>query len=385
MRAAYYVLFRHSGWKLLDCTAAENHILVVENDSLSRRDGSLGFIEYDAYLIPRQRINRTGGLSLVIARAGKSANRRSRFWDRKPVESRRQELVPVQRAFRANQKRVVHRILPDHIAGLTRSETKAAPLPDRIAEQPMMPSDRVPVLIQNVAVRIGHSGPAPDKPGIVSVRDKADVLTVALFGVDQFVRLRKLPCFTLVKRTEGKAKIAELLLRQHVQNIALVLLFIDSLKKLPAPQLFAVGCARIMPGGQNVISCLFGLLRYTIGQRRGLGFAAGEPRYVIGKDPVNNTLLIGPESALYRRELPASAFNWLSIPKPDAPIRAFARTRYHQHEAACTVYPLSGDEVRIVFDEPQRAITPGQAVVLYREDMVLGGGTIKELPNGMSE
>ena len=106
---------------------------------------------------------------------------------------------------------------------------------------------------------------------------------------------------------------------------------------------------------------------------------------MIGKDPVNNTLLIGPESALYRRELPASAFNWLSIPKPDAPIRAFARTRYHQHEAACTVYPLSGDEVRIVFDEPQRAITPGQAVVLYREDMVLGGGTIKELPNGMSE
>ena len=135
----------------------------------------------------------------------------------------------------------------------------------------------------------------------------------------------------------------------------------------------------------NTVGRHHGLLRYTIGQRRGLGFAAGEPRYVIGKDPVNNTLLIGPESALYRRDLQAAAFNWLSIPKPDAPIRAFARTRYHQQEAACTVYPLPGDEVRIVFDEPQRAITPGQAVVLYHEDMVLGGGTIKEFPSGMSE
>jgi tRNA-specific 2-thiouridylase len=106
---------------------------------------------------------------------------------------------------------------------------------------------------------------------------------------------------------------------------------------------------------------------------------------VIGKNSVSNTLLIGPESALYRRDLQAAAFNWLSIPKPDAPIRAFARTRYHQRAAACMVYPLPGDEVRIVFDEPQRAITPGQAVVLYRENMVLGGGTIREFPNGMSE
>jgi len=128
-----------------------------------------------------------------------------------------------------------------------------------------------------------------------------------------------------------------------------------------------------------------GLLRYTIGQRRGLGFAAGEPRYVIGKNSVSNTLLIGAESALYRRDLQAAAFNWLSIPKPDAPIRAFARTRYHQREAACTVYLLPEDEVRIVFDEPQRAITPGQAVVLYCEDMVLGGGTISDFPTGMSE
>ena len=141
----------------------------------------------------------------------------------------------------------------------------------------------------------------------------------------------------------------------------------------------------ILDQNGNIVGRHQGLLRYTIGQRRGLGFAAGEPRYVIGKDPVGNTLLIGPESALYRHELLTSAFNWLSIPKPDAPIRAFARTRYHQRDAACTVYPLPGDEARIVFDEPQRAITPGQAVVLYHGDMVLGGGSIRVFPTGMSE
>ncbi len=136
------------------------------------------------------------------------------------------------------------------------------------------------------------------------------------------------------------------------------------------------------PGGDildqkgNTVGRHQGLLCYTIGQRRGLGFAAGELRYVIGKDPVRNTLFIGPESALYRHDLLASAFNWLSIPKPDAPIRALARTRYHQREAACTVYPLLGDEVRVVFDEPQRAITPGQAVVAYNGELILGGGTI---------
>ena len=93
---------------------------MVENDSLSRRNGPLGFIENDTRFIPRQRINRTGGLSLVIARAGKSANRRIRFWDRKPVESSSLEVSSVQYAFWPNQKRVAHWILPNHIAGLTR-------------------------------------------------------------------------------------------------------------------------------------------------------------------------------------------------------------------------------------------------------------------------
>ena len=119
-----------------------------------------------------------------------------------------------------------------------------------------------------------------------------------------------------------------------------------------------------------------GLIRYTVGQRRGLGVCAAEPLYVVAKDPARNALTVGPEAALFSRALTASDFNWLSIPMPDGPIRAAARTRYHQTERPATVTPLPDGRVRVVFDEPQRAITPGQAVVLYGGELVLGGGTI---------
>jgi len=120
-----------------------------------------------------------------------------------------------------------------------------------------------------------------------------------------------------------------------------------------------------------------GAVRYTIGQRRGLNLAAGERIYVIGKDMAANTVTVGPESALMSRTLTAGDFNWLSIPEPRGPIRAEARTRYHQPESPVTLWPLAGKRARIVFDQPQRAVTPGQAVVLYDGDLVLGGGTIE--------
>ena len=119
-----------------------------------------------------------------------------------------------------------------------------------------------------------------------------------------------------------------------------------------------------------------GALRYTLGQRRGLNFPAGERVYVVGKDMEKNTVTLGPESALYRAELLAGRMNWLSIPEPSGPIRVTARTRYRQTERPALATPLPGGRLRLVFDEPQRAITPGQAVVLYDGDLVLGGGTI---------
>ena len=124
-----------------------------------------------------------------------------------------------------------------------------------------------------------------------------------------------------------------------------------------------------------------GALCYTVGQRRGLELPLGERVYVVEKDMVHNTVTIGREAALYRRELIASDFNWLSIPEPGKPICAAARTRYHQAECLATVYPLPQRRARIVFDEPQRAVTPGQAVVLYDDELVLGGETITDDKN----
>ena len=126
----------------------------------------------------------------------------------------------------------------------------------------------------------------------------------------------------------------------------------------------------------NVLGPHNGLIRYTLGQRRGLHLAMGKPVYVLGKDLAHNTLIVGTEDALYRRELIASDFNWLSTPEPREAIRATARTRYHQTEHAATAFPLPNGQVKVIFDEPQRAITPGQAVVLYEGELVLGGGTI---------
>ena len=121
-----------------------------------------------------------------------------------------------------------------------------------------------------------------------------------------------------------------------------------------------------------------GALRYTIGQRRGLDLPMGERVYVCAKDMERNTVTVGPESALYSRALLAGRMNWLSIPEPEGPIRVAARTRYRQSETAATATPLPGGRMRLVFDEPKRAVTAGQAVVLYDGDLVLGGGTILE-------
>ena len=90
----------------------------------------------------------------------------------------------------------------------------------------------------------------------------------------------------------------------------------------------------------------------------------------------DHTVTLGPDSALYTRELTADRVNWISIPELAGPMAVTAKTRYSQREAAATVEPLPGGRIRVVFDEPQRAITPGQAVVLYDDEAVVGGGTI---------
>lgn len=115
---------------------------------------------------------------------------------------------------------------------------------------------------------------------------------------------------------------------------------------------------------------------YTIGQRRGLGVSAPQPLYVAEKNPAANTITLSEERRLYHAVLLGRDANWIPFPAPEVPIAVTAKTRYSQSETPATVTSLEGDRVLVRFDTPQRAITPGQAVVFYDGEQVVGGATI---------
>jgi tRNA-specific 2-thiouridylase len=116
---------------------------------------------------------------------------------------------------------------------------------------------------------------------------------------------------------------------------------------------------------------------YTIGQRRGLGIASTAPYYVVGIEPETNTVRVGRADDLFRDELRADGVNWVSIPPPTEPLHALVRIRNQHKPAPARVTPLGDSKVGVLFDEPQRAVAPGQAAVFYKDELVLGGGTIR--------
>jgi tRNA-specific 2-thiouridylase len=119
-----------------------------------------------------------------------------------------------------------------------------------------------------------------------------------------------------------------------------------------------------------------GVHRFTVGQRKGLGLAAAEPLYVVQLRPAEKTVVVGPRPALERTSLTASQVNWVSGVAPAEPLRLAAQIRHRHHPVAGTVRALDNDRVSVEFDTPVIAITPGQAVVLYMDDVVIGGGWI---------
>ena len=127
----------------------------------------------------------------------------------------------------------------------------------------------------------------------------------------------------------------------------------------------------------NVIGRHKGIIHYTIGQTRGLGQAFGEKRYVCRIDAEKNQVVLGRNEDVFSAYAKATDFNWISGEPPAEDIRCRIRLRYKQKEQWATVHPIGSDAVEVFFDEPQRAITPGQAAVLYDEDIVLGGGTLE--------
>ena len=143
---------------------------------------------------------------------------------------------------------------------------------------------------------------------------------------------------------------------------------------------FLVGAAApgpILDKQGDVLGEHKGIPFYTIGQRKGLGLANKEPFYVTDIDREKNAIIVGSKGEVYRDELTASGLNWIAIAELKQPTKLKARIRYTHKEAVAQVTPLSEDKVCVKFEEPQMAIAPGQAVVFYHDDVVVGGGTIE--------
>ncbi|MGC2828721.1 MAG: tRNA 2-thiouridine(34) synthase MnmA [Candidatus Acidiferrum sp.] len=120
-----------------------------------------------------------------------------------------------------------------------------------------------------------------------------------------------------------------------------------------------------------------GVHNFTIGQRKGLGFAAGKPLYVLSIDPEKNRVIVGDDDALRATSFEVNDVNWVSIDQPSGSIRATVKIRHKHEPAPATVEALGDSRARITFDAPQRAITPGQGAVFYDQDRVLGGAWIR--------
>ena len=120
-----------------------------------------------------------------------------------------------------------------------------------------------------------------------------------------------------------------------------------------------------------------GVHHYTIGQRKGLGVSAPQPLYVIALDAINNKVIVGDRTKATQPECSVERVNWVSIAEPSSPIKAEVQIRYRSKPVPVTIIPLKNSRVRVVFDQPQFSITPGQAAVWYDKEKVLGGGIIE--------
>ena len=136
------------------------------------------------------------------------------------------------------------------------------------------------------------------------------------------------------------------------------------------------GAGEIVDTSGRVLAQHEGIQRYTIGQRRGIGISEEKPLYVVSIQAKKNQITVGSAEELLSTEFTAAGVNWIAFDNPTDSVRADVRVRYRHTPAPATIFPLPNNRARIVFDEPQRAITPGQATVFYRADEVAGGGWI---------
>jgi tRNA-uridine 2-sulfurtransferase len=146
---------------------------------------------------------------------------------------------------------------------------------------------------------------------------------------------------------------------------------IESIKKPQAPKPGAIVTTDGKVVGQHT-----GIHRYTVGQRRGLGISAPEPLYVVKVDAERNQVVVGSVDGLLKREMIVTRPNWIAVATLAGPLRVSVKIRSRAEEAEATIALHADGNVLVTFDEPQRAITPGQAAVFYAEEVVVGGGWI---------
>lgn len=126
----------------------------------------------------------------------------------------------------------------------------------------------------------------------------------------------------------------------------------------------------------NVLGKHKGVIHYTLGQRKGLGIALGKPQFVIDKNPVTNRVILGDEEHLFKTNVEVKNVNFIPFDTLDSEMRVTAKLRYRHNAASATIKPMENGNVMIIFDEPQRAASPGQSAVFYDGDTVVGGGII---------
>ena len=232
-------------------------------------------------------------------------------------------------------------------------------------------------------VATGHYariGERDGRPVLMKAIDSAKDQSYALFRIDRAVL--DLVLFPLGELTKDRVR-GEALRRGlpvHDKPDSVEICFVPDrdyarVVRERRPESFIPG--DVVDGEGNVLGRHEGLPHYTIGQRRGLGIAAGKPIYVTRIDVENNRVVMGEREALLRRSLLADCVRLLSDP-PQGPFAAQAKIRYLHPAADATVTLLDGARMRVDFDEPQPALTPGQACVVYDGDVVIGGGWITE-------
>lgn len=235
-------------------------------------------------------------------------------------------------------------------------------------------------------VATGHYAVVAENPGsgrfeLRRAKDLGKDQTYYLFGLTQD-QLRRFVCpLGGMRKSEVRALAREYGLAVHDKPDSMEICFVpqNDYRAFLRERLGenAIQSGDIVTADGRVIGRHEGVAFYTIGQRRGLGVTGTQPLYVIDLMPEENLVVVGPHDQTFARGLIFGRANWVAIPEPTEPVAADIQIRYRSAPVPATIRPLGDGRFEAVFDTPMRAVTPGQAAVIYRGDSVLGGGWIE--------